>query len=103
MYSWQQRLTEQQHDNFDWLLPVEERTLLDQSVYRVDLTERCLRAQQPDKMMPMRQRFADTLWILDEIDDVLGRKGHFHLSNQTAFDLGTVSFEHGGRICLETC
>lgn len=75
---------------------MEERSLLDQSVYRVDRTERCLRAQQPDKMKPMRQRFVDTLSILDEIDDVLARPGHFHLPNKTVADLNTVSWHAVG-------
>lgn len=69
---------------------MEERTVLDQSLYRGDRTERHVRDQQPDRMTPLRQRFVDTLLILDEIADVLSRPRHFHLADKTVDDLGTV-------------
>lgn len=79
-----------QTDGVDWLLFVEERSLLNQSPYRIDKTRVCLRRQQPSRAHPMRRKFEASLRVLTEIDEVLRNPYNFRLSPAMTEDVASL-------------
>lgn len=56
IYQWNQYIANAQRDFFDWMLVIDERSLLNQSPFRIDVSERYLRSKQPNLEQPFLDR-----------------------------------------------
>lgn len=60
---WDCEIEEKVKVYFDWQMNINERTLLDQSPFRVDMTEQRLRTYQPEVAPPFRDKIEDALKV----------------------------------------
>lgn len=87
LYRWQRQALDDHTDGIDWLLFVNERSLLSQSPYRVDKTRVCLKRQQPSRANPLRRKFEESLRVLREVDEVLRQPFSYRLSPAMTDDI----------------
>lgn len=60
---WEWEMEDEVKRFFDWQLNIDERTMLDQSPFRVDRSERQLRSLQPPLAPPFYDKIQDALKV----------------------------------------
>lgn len=92
LYQWNLSITEAQRDFNDWMMLIDERTLLNQSPFRVDASERYLRSKLPNLEQPFIDRITGALSVSIYYLAIIHGLFQFDVENAPRFSMKSTMF-----------